>query len=551
MNGESDEQTLARFVLRARRVAAHSLVQDRTTLPDHARNEFRGIVDESGKVSITRRLPPDEEIFESLAARVRPLTLPSEPIHYVKVFEALDRQLSAAGTESTLRERMEELRKAWQVADIQGTDARGYVVQSARIDGTEVTNFVSDTQLAAAWLYADLVHSDATGPKSEAMAFPLVERYAAAARLFSQIASLTVATLQLVESMKANGLITVPADAWQEDVVVGESSFTQEVRAFIAPLGSEMPDLRESIGFGDEWRQLSVTELLRQNPGNRAHVSLVNDDYETVASYEAAVVRRAHETTAEWTVIVGGCAAFKFTFDRTDDRLSNCQLDEWEVLDSTNELRLKASRLLIAAHRSATMAFYLSDEHVIALQPPRLSNEDLFGFEVLAEVLGDLLAIERLSGQALTPCDGVFNAQDRVQLRCTRLLWEGQVVRATSQPMTVTTASAAPPQVVVSPSRNMQIGGTLVPVPTTFFRHPLMSAAEVAASSDPPGAGPTKYTVSPPEGECFVAWSPDHVLLQHDTELVVTAPWDLLGIDEEIFGRQTPVTTSEANPSQD
>src|SRR5690606_21449147 len=102
----SDEETLRRFVLRARRVQAHSLVQSWDELLYHAGGEFQGQIDVSGRMSITRRLPSDEEVFESLASRVRPLTVKSEPVYYVKVLDAIDRALGDSDVDEAQRARL-------------------------------------------------------------------------------------------------------------------------------------------------------------------------------------------------------------------------------------------------------------------------------------------------------------------------------------------------------------------------------------------------------------------------------------------------------------
>jgi hypothetical protein len=71
----TDRQLLAivgAFVLRARRVLAHSLCVDEPSLKTLADGAFYAIR-RDGAESVQRRLP-NEEILESLAARVRPLT---------------------------------------------------------------------------------------------------------------------------------------------------------------------------------------------------------------------------------------------------------------------------------------------------------------------------------------------------------------------------------------------------------------------------------------------------------------------------------------------
>lgn len=82
MGKMSDNEILERFVVRARRVGAHSIVQDWDELMRHAQGGFGGTLDVTGRMTITRRLPADEEVFESLASRVRPLTVESEPVYY-------------------------------------------------------------------------------------------------------------------------------------------------------------------------------------------------------------------------------------------------------------------------------------------------------------------------------------------------------------------------------------------------------------------------------------------------------------------------------------
>ncbi len=92
-------ETLARFVVRARRIEEHLLVQDIESLKRHAQGSLRNEVRLGGKVRVVRRLP-DEERFESLASRVRPLTLPREPIHRKKVTDAIAEVLERAGDEA-------------------------------------------------------------------------------------------------------------------------------------------------------------------------------------------------------------------------------------------------------------------------------------------------------------------------------------------------------------------------------------------------------------------------------------------------------------------
>ncbi|MFY1659316.1 hypothetical protein [Micromonospora sp. WMMD1274] len=531
----SDEELLGRFVLRARRVHAHSLVQDWDELLYHARGEFQVNIDISGRMSIRRRLPEREEVFESLASRVRPLTVRSEPVYYVKVFTAIDRLLGDRQGDEPHRERLQQLRRAWEAAEIQGTQAQAYALQSARIDGSEATNLVSDTQLAAAWLYADLVHADATGPKREALAFPLRERYAAAVRLFSHLAALTVETLRLVQALRDSGVLSVAGSAWDGDVVIGATEFVQEAQAFVAPVGASAPDLRDSLGFGEQWSRFTVTDLLRQDPTNHVRVVLRDAAGSTIASYDAAVSRRMPvETSLEWDVLVVGSVIFKFSFDTEGERMVDAHFLGWEAFDSTNELMLSSTLLLIQLHRATSMTFEVRDEKILTLGPSTFSADQVRELEVFAETVADIVAIERLTGQTLDPCNGRFDDRDRVRLRRARLMWEGQIVHAIRHPVTVTAPAGNPPQVILTAAGTVDVGGTLVPTPAILMRRPDMMATE---HGDAPEVGPQakKYTIQPPEGERFIAWSPDRAQVSNDNDLVVTASWDLTGIDETTF----------------
>lgn len=531
----NEHETLRRFVLRARRVQAHSIVQNQEELLRHAQGSFDGRVDVTGQMTITRRLPANEEIFESLASRVRPLTVKSEPVYYVKVFDAIKHLISEADVDDALRARLHDLRRAWDASEIQGTQVQAYSVQSARIDGTDVTNRVSDTQLAAAWLYADLVHADAQGPKQEALAFPLRERYAAAVRVFSHMAALTVATLRIVESLRDAQVLALDHSAWEDDVTVGTSELVEEARAYVAPLGSEVPDMRDSLGLTENWSAFTVTELLRQDPTNHVRVVLRDDDGSITEAYDAAVARRRRDTTfAEWDVLVAGSVMFKFSFGIQGERMTDAQFRGWEVSDSTNDLKLASTRFMLQLHRSTAVVFEVGGSELLSLDPPSIPDEEQRELEVIAETVEDIVRIERLTRQPLEPCNGRFDDRDRVRLRRARLLLEGHVVHAMRHPVTVTAPEGNPPQVVVAAAGTLNVGGAEVPTPQIVMRHPEMTATETGLA---PEAGPEAktYRMETPLGEQFMAWVPGLAEVSGDEDLLVTASWDLIGIDEESF----------------
>lgn len=537
MTAGDDELTIARFVLRARRIEAHSLVRDWDELTRHAQGSVSARVTVEGAVSVVRRLPEDEEAFESLAARVRPLTLATEPIHHSKVLASLDR-LVGGSTTATERQRtwLQKLHSAWDVAELQGAQVQGYSVQSVRLDGSDGTPMVSDTQLAAGWLYADLVHADAKGPKKQALRFPLRERYAAAVRIFARIATLAVSTLRLVEDLRASGVVTVAEHAWDDAVIVGATELVEEAALLVAPTGTDVPDLREpDFGLTDDWKPITVTDLLRQEPANHVQAILSRADGSVVTDYAAAVARRKVENDVlHWQVLVAGSVMIHLKLHVEGETVTQVSLAQWTEFDSTNQLILASSQLRLEMHESEKMTFEVGGIPFITFTPPSLEDDALAERRVLAETTADITAIESMASQRCEPCTGEYNDRDRVQLRQARLILEGHVVGTFSQPVTTTTPSGEPPQAVVVEAGTLGVGGSNVSVPGMMMRHPAMTCRDLGPA---PEGGPNarKFEVAPPASQRLLAWSPHMRQVAPDDELQATTSWDLTGIDEQTF----------------
>lgn len=509
--------------MRARRIEAHSLVQDRPELLYHAEGSFSGTLDTSGNMTLIQRLPDSEEAFESLAARLRPLTVASEPIYYAKVLSALE---AAASDED--RDQIDELRRKWTSAEIQGSQVQAFAVQQSKLDGSEATDFVSDTQLAAAWLYADLVHADATGPKKAALDFPFVERYAAAVRVFANMASLTVATLELTQKMIDAGRVSVASSSLTEEVVVGNKQLVREARAYVAEVGTAPPDLRVTQAWPAEWKQFTVTEIKRQDPANRVSVTLRSNDGTEFASYDSAVIHRDMELEpGKWHVLVGGCTIFKIALERDDGKFVGGRFEGLRELRDTNELGLAATQLRLQMHAAASVAFSVNDVKLFELSGFELSPDGVREEEVLAEVLGDIVAIERLTGEQFSPCATRFTNQHRVALRRSRLLYDGKLIRSSHGPLEVTVDGDGPPQAIRTRASTLDVGGAVIPVLATFMWHPQMASNFVQTTD-----GETTYSMSVPDGERFLEWAPEKVDLRPDSDFSNVALYGLLGIGE-------------------
>jgi hypothetical protein len=509
--------------MRARRIAAHSLVQDRTELRRHVEGSVSGTLDTSGNMTLIQELPDSEEAFESLAARLRPLTVAREPIYYEKVLSALEAASSDAD-----QSRIDELRLKWTAAEIQGSQVQAFALQQSKLDGSEATGFVSDTQLAAAWLYADLVHADATGPKKAALDFPFVERYAAAVRVFANMAMLTVATLELTQKMIDAGFVSVAPSSLTDDVVVGTRQLVREARAYVAEVGAAAPDLRVTQTWPAEWKPFTVTEMKRQDPANRVSVTLHDNVGTKFASYDSAVVHRDMELEpGEWHVLVGGCTIFKVALERDQGKFVGGRMDGLHEFRDTNELGSAASQLRLQLHSASSVRFSVNDVELFELSGFELSPDELREEEVLAEVLGDIVAIERLTGEQFSLCATRFTDQHRLSLRRSRLLYDGRLIRSSRGPLRATVSGDGPLQAIRTRESTLDVGGAVVPVLASLMWHPQMSVLTVQATESE-----TTYSVSIPDGEHFLEWAPDRLDLRPDSDFSNIALYGLIGIQE-------------------
>lgn len=124
----TDEQLIEiveRFVLRARRIFAYSLCADEVGLANLADGAWYST--RKGGIESISRLLPNEEVLESLAARVRPLLLQDDGVHYNAVLNALSSLLIRSGRPEDAGW-CKELKKSWQSSTSRverpGTSAR-------------------------------------------------------------------------------------------------------------------------------------------------------------------------------------------------------------------------------------------------------------------------------------------------------------------------------------------------------------------------------------------------------------------------------------------
>jgi hypothetical protein len=243
-------------VLRARLVQEHSLAADRDILEKHAAWTMSFRLTQNRKTGertvamVPAPLLPTEQV-ESAAARVRPVFLSSDGVHYDKVLNALGEAASSAGLKKTV----EGLRAKFRAADPDYPDGRPTEPRSA----PSMTN----KQVAGARLYGHLLHEDelrrsyGAGTSAEQMLL-----YATKTVCSEMLA--TVEALHLIERLVADGPLEVAEALFTEPISVTGTEWAPQIAgAYVADVGTAMPE-SFTEPLGSEWSE--VHELFDFNP---------------------------------------------------------------------------------------------------------------------------------------------------------------------------------------------------------------------------------------------------------------------------------------------
>lgn len=220
--------TLKAFVLRARRVESHSLLADLPAFIRWAHGSANLTM--TGGAGEMRFNLPNEELFESLAARVRPLLLEEDGLHFGRVLAALG--AFGRGDDDVMAKR-DVLRSAWERAT--GPTPIGFQIGEA-VDGAPL---IADVSLAHAWLYGDLVHAKPNVPAA-VLRSSLDQRYLAAVLIYGQAALATVATLNVVRLAAERGLVELDEETLQTTPVVVSDPMITPVSAARIRKSSEL-----------------------------------------------------------------------------------------------------------------------------------------------------------------------------------------------------------------------------------------------------------------------------------------------------------------------
>lgn len=232
-------QRLSEFVLRARRVEAHSIAQDRQRLRELSQATVTVQYEVEPKRTILIRQFPPEEQLESAAARVRPFLLQKDRVHHKKVIEALGFLLHGR-TETRLTTVLDELRERWDRFDPRGTDILAYSLQTFGMDGSSSSDAVADNVLAFAWIYGDVVHADADRLAGTEH-LGIEGRYEAATLVVAQLVVASIMTLGFIRELQELGAISLPPEVFEQQVVVTRTEFRQEVKLIMREADGTAP----------------------------------------------------------------------------------------------------------------------------------------------------------------------------------------------------------------------------------------------------------------------------------------------------------------------
>lgn len=534
--GHMDAQlTLQKFALRARRIAAHTLAADRERLSAMANTRLAVNFNLSGHVDVRRELP-DEESFESLVARLRPVLVKRESIHYGKVMDALESILKEdvdyCDDVDPVRSEVERLCVAWSFHNETTPSLLRYAIQRATKDGTESTPVASDSQLALAWLYGDLVHADVKGKKLDGTLFPIEERYAAAVSYFSAVAILCAQTFDVIMELTSRKMLSLGEAVMDTPVVVGSTELVKTSLIYCAPFGTKMPRATGSLGAAPEgFEQLTVTRFLRMDPKNQVQVRMADEEGGLIAEYEAAVRdRRTEGERRLWRVIIANCVIFEAEFVFAGENLVLSDFRELEIKPTTNRMNLDRRLFKRDLYQSYSMRFIVDGRDFFEVCPSAPSDDDIRDNAVIVEAMADLLEIERISGQEIAFADGEIDDLTRAELRRCRLLWEGRVVPYARGPLVAKTPASTMPEFLAVQSGARGFAGAKYPTPELRVRHPRMVAegVELVRDSEPP-----QYSmrIVAPDGEPFVAWAPGRAEVDSDADLLHPTPWGMSYFD--------------------
>ncbi|MEU0403300.1 hypothetical protein ABZ318_24325 [Streptomyces sp. NPDC006197] len=246
---QRNQQCLESFVLRARRVAEHSLADDWEKLVALIDPRI-GVRFENGEARIRHELPA-EEVVESAAARIRPILLTTEDCFHMKALKALGYACRELPRDA---EHVRAARAEWKARVDPATpaDAAYRILVTNTTTGEE--HDLDAHRLALAWIYGDVVHHD-TERRKEGDPFGLRDRFRAAVPLVAWTMVATIELLAYIEALCKDGVLQLRPEVFDAQVALKSTVWEEPVQMFFAPVGTESPS-GATTSLPEEWLPL-------------------------------------------------------------------------------------------------------------------------------------------------------------------------------------------------------------------------------------------------------------------------------------------------------
>ncbi|WP_258318669.1 hypothetical protein [Streptomyces griseorubiginosus] len=248
---------LEAFVVRARRVEAHSLAADWDALVALAGMPYVVTVLGNGVVHILQECPA-EEVVESAAARIRPLLLAGDACSYLKALAAVGYFCRDLSHDTAW---VKTARTEWRTRTEPNAEREGGYQVMLADTAAGWTAELDDRKLATAWIYGDVVHHDKE-LLEETDPFGLSERFRAAVPLIAWSMVKAIELLNYIRVLQADGLLGLPMQLFDREVVLTSTRWEHTARAYAAPVGTPPPP-DALTPFGDEWVPVSGSTVLR------------------------------------------------------------------------------------------------------------------------------------------------------------------------------------------------------------------------------------------------------------------------------------------------
>ena len=514
-------EVVAAWVLRARRIAAHSLCQDRGQLDKYA-TRFRITAYADGRL-VGHRTLPDEERLESLAARIRPLMLPGERIFFKDVVEAVRRRVADLGHTMPQEDadRLDRIAASWAWHTIDDASGSRVLVEQGQPQTPGVVTFAATmAQLGGGWFYTDVAHNSPTGPRRVALEFPMAERFAAAVQMFAGLAGVVLDALNLIEDLDRRGYLELDPEVWISAVTVETGEVEQELStAKFAPTGTPMPPIGGPAG--PEWTTANL-ETLGRLAGQLHNLTarLLDQNEELLSSWPAVLHRPSDLNDGPYPALRLGNLVDVPLPDDPDDASAHEATLRFEIDHRCNETLLKQLELLRDLSWTRVIKVEGADGTVMAI----LRLHEGLGVTGLVELAAieacrDLVTLEQLADVELPVLTELPSPDELVRWRILRLVLQGATTNAGPPALEVVSSNGQPPAVVKIEAHGEIVNGRTIPMPETIMWHPQITCAE----SDQPGI----FRLAPPEGDLFRIWAP---LLQQpdfDPHIATPAAWGL------------------------